>query len=389
MRVRDSPPTGSAPRRCRGGPRAAPRSSAAATSAFRGTRRIPHARARCSSISCRARRRPVSDASSDGSPRGGTFRSPRVARRLPDSSRCATRSARDPSAPITSGGAAHGSARFAPSCSTVTIPSRRCGTPRAMPVTEADVERRRFPATALLAAPLVLFLVFMLGYPMLSAVRLAFRDPVSVALELVAGVGLALLLAARMPARRLVRAMVVVPFALPEIVFLAITRSILTPRGYANGVFSALGIGPIAFLVPGRATTYATVMLVDAWHTTPVVFLIVLGGLAAIPRQIHEAAELDGARGWRHLVFITLPLLRPALVAAVLVRGLDALRIFAAPLVLAGVEGAPVLSTYAYHQWSDYGDDGVAAAASVVLALLCVLASVPLLARRAARADLA
>lgn len=289
-----------------------------------------------------------------------------------------------------------------------------------MSATEADVERRRFLPTTLLAAPLVLFLAFMLGYPMLSAVRLALTDPlsgavpsvenfralwrdrlfwqatagniviplVSLALELVAGVGLALLLAARMPARRLVRAMVVVPFALPEIVFLAITRSIFTPRGYANGVFSALGVGPIAFLVPGRATTYATVMLVDAWHTTPVVFLIVLGGLAAIPRQIHEAAELDGAHGWRHLVFVTLPLLRPALVAAVLVRGLDALRIFAAPLVLAGVEGAPVLSTYAYHQWSDYGDDGAAAAASLVLALLCVLASVPLLARRAARAEL-
>jgi len=72
----------------------------------------------------------------------------------------------------------------------------------------------------------------------------------------------------------------------------------------------------------------------------------------------------------------------------VLVRGLDALRIFAAPLVLAGVEGAPVLSTYAYHQWSDYGDDGAAAAASLVLASLCVAASVPLLARHAARAEL-
>jgi len=283
------------------------------------------------------------------------------------------------------------------------------------------MERRRDPSSALLAGPLVLFLVFLLGYPMLWAVRLAFTDTltgavpsienyralwgdrlfwqatagnlviplISVALELVAGVGLALLLAARMPARRLVRALVVVPFALPEIVFLAIARSILTPRGYANGVLAALGLGPIAFLVPGRATTYLTVIVVDAWHTTPVVFLIVLGALAAIPKQIHEAAELDGARGWRHLVYVTLPLLRPALIAAVLVRGLDAFRIFAAPLVLAGVEGAPVLSTYAYHQWSDYGDDGAAAATSVVLALLCVVVSVPLLGRRAARADLA
>ncbi len=282
------------------------------------------------------------------------------------------------------------------------------------------MDRDRSVATALLAAPLVLFLVCLLGYPVIAAVRLALTDPVSgvaptagsfrvlwndrlfwraaagnlvipvgsVAVELVAGVGLALLLAARMPARRLVRAMVVVPFALPEIVFLAITRGILTPHGYMNAALASVGVGPVGFLVPGRATTYVTVVLVDAWHTTPVVFLIVLGGLAAIPRQIHEAAALDGARGWRHLVFVTLPLLRPTIVAAVLVRGLDALRIFAAPLVLAGVEGAPVLSTYAYHQWSDYGDDGAAAAAALVLALLCVVASVPLLARRAARAEL-
>ena len=207
----------------------------------------------------------------------------------------------------------------------------------------------------------------------------------SVALELAAGVALALLLSTRMPARRLVRAAVVIPFALPEIVFLSIVRSILAPRGYANGALAAVGVPPIDFLLPGRLLTYLTVIAVDAWRTTPIVFLIVLGALAAIPKEIDEAARLDGARGARRLLFVTLPLLWPALVAALLLRGLDALRIFATPLVLAGVEGAPVLSTYAYHQWSDYGDSGVAAAASTILAVLCVIASVPLLARRVQR----
>jgi ABC-type sugar transport system permease subunit len=126
------------------------------------------------------------------------------------------------------------------------------------------------------------------------------------------------------------------------------------------------------------------VIVVDAWRTTPVVFLILLGALAAIPREVGEAAQLDGAGSVRRLLFVTLPLLRPALRAALLLRGLDALRIFAAPLVLTGVEGVPVLSTYAFHQWSDYGNDAVAAAASVVLAVLCVVASVPLLRRQAA-----
>jgi len=269
-----------------------------------------------------------------------------------------------------------------------------------------------------LAAPLVLYLAAFLVYPTLYALKLAFTDGTtgafpsvasfrvlvrdelfwraaagnvvvplaSVALELVAGLGLALLLSSRMPARRLLRAAVVIPFALPEIVFLTVVRALLAPRGYVNGALDAAGAAPVDFLLPGAAASYASVILVDAWRTTPVVFLIVLGALGAIPREIGEAARLDGAGGLRRLWFVTLPLLRPALLAALLLRGLDALRVFAAPLVLTGVEGVPVLSTYAYHQWSDYGDDAAAAAASSVLAVLCVAASVPLLRRREAEA---
>ncbi len=268
----------------------------------------------------------------------------------------------------------------------------------------------------LLAVPLVAYLAVFLLYPMGEAVVLAFTDSLSgefpslasfrtiaedglfwdalvvnvglpliaVALELVAGLGLALLLAERLPARRLLRAAVLLPFALPEIVFLTILRNILTPRGYLSGALATLGAEPVDLLAPGTVSSFVAVAFVDAWRTTPIVFLIVLGALVAIPAEIGQAARVDGASGWRRFWHVTLPLLRPAIVAAVLLRGLDALRLFAAPLVLTGVEGVPVLSTYAYHQWSDYGDDGAAAAASVVLALVCVLASVPLLRRRVA-----
>jgi len=268
----------------------------------------------------------------------------------------------------------------------------------------------------LAAAPLVLYLAAFLAYPALVAVRLAFTDATggafpslasfrvlvsdelfwravagnlvvpaaTVALEVVAGLALALALAWRFPGRRLVRAAVVVPFALPEIVFLTVARSLLGTRGYANGALAAAGLPAVDFLAPGTALSYATVVAVDAWRTTPVVFLILLGALAAIPEEIGEAARLDGARGFRRLAFVTLPLLGPALAAAVLLRGLDALRIFATPMVLTGAEGVPVLSTYAYHQWSDYGDDGAAAAAAMALALIAVVASIPLLRRREA-----
>ncbi len=268
----------------------------------------------------------------------------------------------------------------------------------------------------LLAAPLCLYLVAFLAYPTAYALRLAFSDPltnafpsllnfrlvwgdslfwralfgnvflplISVAVELVSGLALALLLAARFPGRRWLRVLVIVPFALPEIVFLTIMRYVFAPRGYANAALVAAGASPLEWLLPGRALTFLTVVAVDAWHVTPVVFLMLLAALASIPDDIGAAAQLDGAGALARFAFITLPLLRPALRAAVLLRGLDAVRMFATPLVLTGVEGVPVLSTYAYHQWSDYGNDGAAAAAATLLALLSLVLSVPLLRGRVA-----
>jgi ABC-type sugar transport system permease subunit len=269
-------------------------------------------------------------------------------------------------------------------------------------------------ARAWLVLPLLAWLAIFLVYPSVWAVKLALTDTdtggfpslrgfhalaadplfwralwgnllipaATVALELVSGLALALLLAARLPARRLLRTLVVVPFALPEIVFLTIVRALLAPRGYANAALATVGVAPRDFLVPGHLAAYLSVIAVDTWRTTPVVFLILLSALAAIPPEIDDAARLDGARGLRRLRFVTLPLLRPALVAALLLRGLDALRVFATPLVLTGAEGVPVLSTYAYHEWADQGADGVASAAACVLALLCVALAAPLLRRR-------
>jgi ABC-type sugar transport system permease subunit len=264
------------------------------------------------------------------------------------------------------------------------------------------------------AAPLLCYLALFLAYPSLYAVKLAFTDTltqtfpslanfrllwgdplfwqalwlnvalpvVGVTLELLLGLALAVLLAAHLPGRRLLRALVIIPFALPEIVFLTMMRYIFAPRGYANAALIAVEASPVEWLLPGRVVTFLTVIVVDAWHVTPVVFLMLLAALSAIPQDVTEAAQLDGAGALRRFIYITLPLLRPALIAAVLLRGLDALRVFATPLVLTGVEGVPVLSTYAFHQWSDYGNDGAAAAAASLLALVSVALSIPLLRRR-------
>jgi ABC-type sugar transport system permease subunit len=266
-----------------------------------------------------------------------------------------------------------------------------------------------------LAAPLLAALLVLLAYPTAYALRLALTDPLSgrfprlvnlvelardplfwqalrnnallplagVALELVTGLALALFLSQRFRGRGALRAIVVLPFALPEIVVLTTMRYIFVPRGYANAALAAAGLPGLDWLRPGSALAWLTVVVVDAWHVTPVIFLILLAALAAIPDELNEAAQLDGARPLARLWRITLPLLRPALLAARLLRGVDALRIFATPLVLTGTEGVPVLSSYAYHQWADYGNDAAAAAAASVLALLSVLAALPLLRLRA------
>lgn len=281
---------------------------------------------------------------------------------------------------------------------------------------DTNSSRSRARWRDVLAAPVLLYFAIFLVYPTLYAVKLAFTDTLtqsfpslenfrllwrdqlfwqavfgnvvipilSVVVELIAGLLLAVFLATRFPGRRLLRAVVIVPFALPEIVFLTMMRYVFAPRGYANAALLAVGAGPVDWLLPGRMVTFLTVVAVDAWHVTPVVFLMLLAALTAIPEEIAEAAQLDGARGLSRFFFITLPLLRPALMAAVILRGLDALRVFATPLVLTGVEGVPVLSTYAYHQWSDYGNDGAAAAAASILALLSVVLTVPLLRRQRA-----
>jgi trehalose transport system permease protein len=192
----------------------------------------------------------------------------------------------------------------------------------------------------------------------------------SLIVELVLGLLLALYLTSRQRPAAVVEIAAILPFAIPEIVLLAIARYLLMPRGYVNAALGATGLGPAGWLVPGHALAAFTVIVVDAWHVTPVVMLILMAGLQTIRPEIYEAARLDGAGPLATFRYITLPLLAPAIIAAAVLRGVDALRIFSTALVLTGAEGVPVLSTYAYQLWSDAGQPHAAMAASVVLAVL-------------------
>jgi ABC-type sugar transport system permease subunit len=198
----------------------------------------------------------------------------------------------------------------------------------------------------------------------------------SLLVEFAIGLTLAMALSARQgPFASIADVAAILPFAIPEVVLLAVARYVFMPRGYLNGALRLAGAAPLPWLIPGSPWSYATVVVVDAWHVTPVVMLIIVAGLQTIPPELYEAARLDGAGPFAAFRHITLPLLAPAMFAALVLRGIDALRIFSTTLVLTGVEGVPVLSTYAYHLWTDAQEPRLAMAASVILALLIVMSA--------------
>jgi trehalose transport system permease protein len=222
------------------------------------------------------------------------------------------------------------------------------------------------------------------GRPSLANYAALFGDPMfwralmnnllvpigSLAVEFILGLALALFLTARHRPGAIVEIAAVLPFAIPEIVLLTLARYIFIRRGYMNGALVAAGVPALGWVTPNSWLAFLTVVVVDAWHVTPVVMLVLMAGLETIPREVYEAARLDGAGAFATFRHITLPLLIPAMVGALVLRGVDALRIFSTTLVLTGAEGVPVLSTYAYQMWSDAQEPHLAMAASVILALL-------------------
>lgn len=200
----------------------------------------------------------------------------------------------------------------------------------------------------------------------------------SVSLELLLGLALALLLHQPMRRRGLVRALVLLPWALPTTVMALGWRWILNdPYGPLNGLLQALGL-PVYGFLSTPATTWLFTVLADAWKTTPFVALLLLAGLQTIPSDLEEALVLEGASPWQRLRRLTLPLLTPYLVLAVLFRLAQALGVFDLIQVLTG--GGPASSTeslalYAYLNGMRFLDFSYSATVMLGMFLVVVLLS--------------
>ena len=261
-----------------------------------------------------------------------------------------------------------------------------------------------------LTLPLVAYVLVLTITPIINTFRISFTDPqqggaslenyqrifgggvfraavvntvivasMSLALELGVGLIVALTLHASFRGRGFVRTITLVPLGVPTIVAGAVMLLIFARSGYLNSIIFLIqdivnllpGVDwqyqPISLTVSGGVSTLFTVAIADMWKVLPIVVLIFLAGLQSIPEDIYEAADIDGATKWQRFWRVTFPLLIPYMTMAIILRAIDAFRIYELALVLAGgVE--PVLGTYIADRYlPPTSDEFTSSAASIVL----------------------
>jgi trehalose/maltose transport system permease protein len=199
---------------------------------------------------------------------------------------------------------------------------------------------------------------------------------VSVGLEALLGLVIALALNAHMPARGLLRAAVLIPWAIPTVISAKMWGWMLHDLyGVINAALLKLGViaAPWAWLAEPKLA-FVAVIAVDVWKATPFMALLILAALQVLPREIYQAASIDGVSPFKMFLRVTLPLIRPALLVAIIFRGLDAMRIFDVIYVLTGNNPATTtMSVYARQQLVDFQDVGYGSAAATTLFLVVAL----------------
>jgi trehalose/maltose transport system permease protein len=199
---------------------------------------------------------------------------------------------------------------------------------------------------------------------------------VSVSIETVLGIVVALILNAAFPGRGIMRAIILIPWAIPTVVSAKMWNWMLHDQfGVINDMLLRLGLiaSPITWTANPDTALWAVVM-VDVWKATPFMALLILAALQMLPQDIYEAARVDGVHPVRVFFRVTLPLIRPALLVAVIFRALDALRVFDLIYVLtANSRDTMSMSTYARQQLVDFQEVGLGSAASTLIFLIIAL----------------
>jgi trehalose/maltose transport system permease protein len=283
---------------------------------------------------------------------------------------------------------------------------------RSVDVPQTGWVKARERLAWLLVAPSILVVTLVALYPLFQSVRLSFTNArfgsarpvqyvgfdnyvrlindgtfisalghtvtftvVSVAIETVLGITIALIINSNFTGRGVVRTSMLIPWAIPTVVSSQLWRFMYNQdNGVINDILvNRLGIlnSPVAWIA-NATTSLAAIIAVDVWKTTPFMALLLLAGLQIIPGDVYEAATVDGANKWQQFWQITLPLLKPALLVALIFRTLDAFRVFDVIFVLKGAALDTIsLAIYARQTMIDEQWLGRGAAAIVVI-FLCI-----------------
>ncbi|CAN7462326.1 sugar ABC transporter permease [Bosea sp. LjRoot90] len=295
-----------------------------------------------------------------------------------------------------------------------TLPARSLATPAQIPATDS---RDFTPRYWLFSLPAVLIIAGVIVFPWLFTLYMSsqdwkigggpefvglqnfaelFRDArfiesmghtfyftvLAVVLPILFGTAAALVFHREFPFRGLLRTIFVMPMmATPVAVALVWTMMFHPQLGVLNYLLSLIGIGPQAWVYSPN-TVIPTLILVEVWHWTPLVMLIVLGGLAGLPREPYESALIDGANAWHMFRHITLPLVWPFIMVAIVIRTIDALKAFDTIFVI--TQGGPgtaseTLNIFLYLQAFQFYKIGYASAVVVIFFVIIIMLSLLLL----------
>ncbi|ASJ13559.1 carbohydrate ABC transporter permease [Thermococcus thioreducens] len=265
------------------------------------------------------------------------------------------------------------------------------------------MERRDF-LPYLLLLPAILYLLGFIGYPLIQAFYLAFTKDGALSLEtfrraisdyyfwdalkntllfgavivpiqLALAVLLALFMNRTFKGRDLGIYALIIPLTISDVAAGLIWFSMLSPYGFVNKILINLGItdAPIYFFgYQFRAREFFVIVLAEIWRATSIVFVIILAGLQMISKEYIEAAEVFGAGYWTRLRHIVLPMLKPSIQSALIIRTLFAMQIFGIVLILAGRD-IPVLAAEGFRQMVDLKDPGVASIYALIIAAISLV----------------
>jgi len=252
----------------------------------------------------------------------------------------------------------------------------------------------------LLIAPSIIYLTIFIAIPILGTVKLAFESPegifgnfklllsskdfqnallntlmlaaIVIPIQLTLSILLAMLVNRKFSGYRTLIFIITAPLALSDITAGLISYSIFAPNGYLNRFLIAMNMieRPIYFFgYMFKSREFLIVVLTEIWRATPLVFIMILAGLQSINKEYIEAAEVFGFNAWQRTWKITLPLLRPAILSALLIRTLFAFQLFGVVWILAGRD-IQVLAGETYYWYVFRNNRNVASAYALIIAVL-------------------